>query len=205
MDEQTQNKKIYKLLKNIQDNPKSLVDKDISREEETVCQYIKSKRFVTNLNIEEYYSGPVLNAENCLLTDEGFAFLRKFEEQTKPIRMTKKNRYLQLQILLERIEDADKELLRPNPRVKKNDYADLIEFAIDNKFVKGISTVYASDSLYAIIGKPRITSDGYEILDIPFDQISTNQQTLIQIFNFNNGDFKGSTFGNNNEQHNKER
>ncbi|EIE5877913.1 hypothetical protein LDQ49_000154 [Listeria monocytogenes] len=205
MDEQTQNKKIYELLKNIQDNPKLLVDKDISREEETVCQYIKSKGFVTNLNIEEYYSGPVLNAENCLLTDEGFAFLRKFEEHTKPIRMTKRNRYLQLQILLERIENDDKELLRPNPRVRKNDYADLIKFAIDNKLVKGISATYASDILYAITGKPRITSEGYEILDIPFDQISTNQQTLVQTFNFNNGDFKGSTFGNNNEQYNKER
>lgn len=118
--------------------------------------------------------------------------------------MTKKNRYIQLQALLERIENGETGLSQPNPRVRETDYLDLFQFAIDNSFIKGASVIPINGKIYAIAGDPRITPEGYEILETSFNEIENNQNIVFQTLNFNGGDFKNSTFGNENTQNNKE-
>ncbi len=204
MEQATQNEKLYELLMNIKNNSMNLIDSDISREDEIVYKQLIKLGLVINLTIENYYSGPVINAEHTLITEKGYAFLKKIDEQKRPIRMTKKNRYIQLQVLLERIENGETGLNQPNPRVRETDYLDLFQFAIDNSFVKGVSVIPINGKIYAIAGDPRITPEGYEILETSFNEIEKNQNIVFQTLNFNGGDFKNSTFGNENTQNNKE-
>lgn len=204
MDRTTQNQKMYDLLKKIRDNSDDLIDKGISEQEENFYNYLINQGFVTNLNIENYYSGPMINAEYAFITEKGYTFLDDFEQDIKPIRMTKKNRYIQLQVLLKRIEEKQNDLRSPNFKVYDEDYLDLLQFAIENSYIKGISLAITNGKLYAVVGTPRITPEGYEVLKTPFEQIQPSQQVLIQTFNFHDGDFRNSVFGTDNTQNNKE-
>lgn len=204
MDQSTQNEKLYELLVNIKNNPMNLIDRDISREDESIYKHLIKLDLVINLIIENYYSGPVINAEYALITENGYAFLKKIDEQKRLIRMTKKNRYIQLQVLLERIENGEIGLSQSNPRVRETDYLDLFQFAIANSFIKGVSVIPINGKIYAIAGEPRITPEGYEVLETSFNELEKNQNIMSQTFNFNGGDFKNSTFGNENIQNNKE-
>lgn len=204
MEQATQNEKLYELLVNIKNNSMNLIDSDISREDEIVYKHLIELDLVINLIVENYYSGPVINAEHALITENGYAFLKKIDEQKRPIRMTKKNRYIQLQVLLERIENGETGLSQPNQRVRETDYLDLFQFAIANAYVKGASVLPINGKIYAVAGEPRITPEGYEILETSFNEIEKNQNIIFQALNFNGGDFKNSTFGNENTQNNKE-
>lgn len=204
MKQSTQNEKFYELLMNIKNNSMDLIDDDISREDEIIYKHLINLGFLTNVTIENYYSGPIINAEYALITENGYAFIEKIDEQKRLIRMTKKNRYIQLQVLLERIESNEKNLSQPNPRVRETDYLDLFQFAVKHSFVKGASVIPINGKIYAIAGEPRITPEGYEVLETSFNELENNQNIMSQTFNFNGGDFKNSTFGNENIQNNKE-
>ncbi|EAH2637971.1 hypothetical protein JZB01_002765 [Listeria monocytogenes] len=202
MTQEELNNQLYKLLIQIKDSSKTLIDNQISEDEANKYKCLNEQNLVANLQVEYYYSGPIINAKNAIITEDGYDFIRKIEELKKPIRMNRKNSYEQLQIFLQRVVDEDEDLECPNKRVKKSDYYDLITNAIEQNLVKDIGIYYADDEPHlAIMGEARVTTNGYSILDTPYIGLKS-AQTTEQNFNFYGGDYNHSTFGSHNTQNN---
>ncbi|OPF88855.1 hypothetical protein BW731_00615 [Vagococcus martis] len=144
-------------------------------------------------------SGAMIYGNSVFLTEKGELFLQELIGNSKPIRMTSKNKYNQMKILLERIEDGDRNLLRPNYRVRENDHLDLLHNMIDEDLVKGISLKYASNKPHLYFSDNiRITEEGYEIMDNEYKE----KDNSSMVFNIYDGDFKGAQIGGNNVQYN---
>lgn len=196
------NDQLYGLLLKIKTSSKLLIDQDISEDEANKYKYLMELNLVSNLQIDYYYSGPSINAENAIITKDGFDFIEKIEQLKKPIRMNRKNRYEQLQLFLQRVEEGETDLEIPNSRVNKNDYYDLIKQAIDQELIKGIGMFYGDNEPHLVITQDaRVTTAGYDVLDEPYIDPKKKQVTE-QNFNFHNGDYRNSTFGSDNTQTN---
>lgn len=193
---------LYLLLKKIEKFSKKLnsTSESVSEEEANMYEYLKKHSLVDNLKIDYYYGNTEVGLDKAILTDKGRNFIKKIEDSKKPIRMTNKNRYEQIQVFLQRIEDGDKNLMSPNPRVKEDDYFSMIKYSIDKKIIENISIKYADDKPYLIIGLPRITTEGYDILEHPYEKLDQMQKTENNYYV--DGDSRGSTFGSDNIQNN---
>lgn len=204
MKQEELNAKLYELLVKIQNESASLIDRDISEEDAKFYEYLSNQKFVTNLKIEHYYSGPNINAESAIITDKGFVFINQMEQLNKPIRMNKENQYKQLQIFLERVEAHDKDLTTPNSRVKEADYFDLVKYAIDSNLVKGLAVKYASNKPYFFISQNiRVTTEGYEIMETPYVKEPSSISSVINnTYNLYDSDNRGASFGSNNTNNN---
>lgn len=122
--------------------------------------------------------------------------------EEKDIRMNKENQYNQLKLLLKRIEKQDTTLEIPNPRVKENDYYDLIKYAIDRNFIKGVQILYGSNKPYLYFYQiPGVTVEGFEIIDTSYKK-SLEKDNINNTFNFYGGNQQNSSFGNNNTTNN---
>ncbi|MBC1212477.1 hypothetical protein [Listeria booriae] len=201
MEQDELKKSLYTLLKKVKDYPEILNDKVISRDEAKIYRILESQDYVHGIEIAEYYDGPNLSLSNANITDTGYAFLHEMEAQEKPIRMSSKNKYIQLQVFLERVDDADNNLEKPNPRVRTADYYELISYAIKKKLVTGLVIKYASNKPSLIRTQDvRLTPSGLDLLDIPFEE--TDPSIISQTINIYDGDFRNSSLGSGNTQNN---
>lgn len=194
---------MYELLLKIQNEADILTNADISESDAELYKYIISKGLVHNLKIEHYYSGPNIDASQAIITDKGYAFIEQISESNKPIKMNRENRYKQLHIFLKRLDDQDDDLRTPNKRVREIDYYDLIKYAIDSNFVKGIAIKYASNKPHLFLSQfARITTEGYDVLDTPYPKNDSSDASISNIYNIYGGDQKGASFGSNNTTNN---
>lgn len=203
MKQEELNLKLYELLLKIQNEADILTNADISESDAELYKYIISKGLVHNLKIEHYYSDPNIDASQAIITDKGYAFIEQISESNKPIKMNRENRYKQLQIFLKRLDDQDDDLRTPNKRVREIDYYDLIKYAIDSNFVKGIAIKYASNKPHLFLSQfARITTEGYDVLDTPYPKNDSSDASISNIYNIYGGDQKGASFGSNNTTNN---
>ena len=202
MKQEELNDELYNFLLKIQKSPETLIDENISENEFNLYKYLIQHNLVDGLQVEYYYSGPTVNASQAIITKYGYDFIKEVSIQKSPIRMSRKNRHEQLQMFLQRLDDGDKELIKPNPRVRDIDYYDLIKFAIKQNLVSGIDIYYADDEAKLLIrDDARVTTDGYDILDLPVQSINSSKD-IEQHYHFYDGDYRQSTFGSGNTQNN---
>lgn len=202
MKQEELNDKLYNLLLKIEKSPEILIDEKISEEEFNLYNYLIQQNLVNGLQVEYYYSGPIVNTNQAIITKYGYDFIKEVSIQNKPLRMNRKNHHEQLQIFLQRLDHGEKDLEKTNPRVREVDYYDLIKFAINQNLVSGLDIYYADDKPNLLIMEDaRVTMKGYDILDLPF-QNAHSSEVAEQHYHFYDGDFKQSTFGSNNTQNN---
>lgn len=189
------------ILTLIRDNSPNSLELDLDTVHSNYYKYLINQGYIHGAKVEEYMSGAMVYGVSVFLTTSGEAFLEKLLEEAKPVRMTPKNSYEQMQVFLERVENGDSELQSPNDRVREKDYLDLAQEAISTGLVKGLSIKYASNKPFFIRHEMRVTTKGFEILDNDFEQKRSNE-TSGTVFNFNGGDFSGAQIGTNNIQNN---
>src|SRR5699024_1798313 len=131
MKQEELNDKLYNLLLKIEKSPEILIDEKISEEEFNLYNYLIQQNLVNGLQVEYYYSGPIVNTNQAIITKYGYDFIKEVSIQNKPLRMNRKNHHEQLQIFLQRLDHGEKDLEKTNPRVREVDYYDLIKFAIN--------------------------------------------------------------------------
>lgn len=201
MEQNELNKCLYNMLKKVRDYPGIPINQNISQDEANFYRVLESRDYVHGIEIEEYYDGPSLSLSKSTITDSGYAFIREMENQEKPIRMNSKNKHMQLQIFLGRVDDGDKDLGKSNPRVKVADYYELISDAIKQKLVAGLVIKYGSNKPILIVTDDvRVTTKGYDLLDAPFEEIKPN--SISQTINIYDGDLRNSSLGSGNTQNN---
>ncbi|WP_461198652.1 hypothetical protein [Enterococcus sp. N249-2] len=195
------NKSEYKdILLLIRDNSPNSLELNLTTIQSNYYKYLIKQGYIHGAKVEDYMSGAMVYGASVFLTTRGEEFLKQLLEEAKPIRMTAKNSYEQMQIFLERVENNDAELQTPNDRVSEKDYYDLVNEAISTGLVKGLSIKYASNKPFFIKHEMRVTKKGFEIMENDFEQ--SNSEPRGTVFNFNGGDFSGAQIGTNNIQNN---
>lgn len=204
MNGESLNDRIYLLLKKIEKLSKKLnsISESVSDEKAKMYEYLKKNNLVNNLKINYYYGNIEVELDEAILTERGYSFMKEIEDSKKPMRMTTKNRYEQIQVLLKKIEDGEKDLNIPNARVAQHDHDMLIQYISDHKLVEDMSPLLVTSGYYQKEDKEIvITTKGYDILDNPYKKSSQTQKNENHFYI--KGDSRGSTFGSGNVQNNK--
>ncbi|WEG72432.1 hypothetical protein [Vagococcus intermedius] len=194
------NSEYKEILTLIRDNSPNSLELDLDTVHSNYYTYLINQGYIHGAKVEEYMSGAMVYGASVFLTASGEVFLEQLLEEAKPIRMTAKNSYKEMQVFLERVENDDSELQIPNDRMREKDYFDLVQEAISTGLVKGLSIKYASNKPFFIRHEMRVTTRGFEIMENDFKQ--RNNETSGTVFNFNGGDFSGAQIGTNNIQNN---
>lgn len=189
------------ILSMVKENAPNSLELDLNTIDSGYYSYLITKGYIHGAKVETYMSGATVYGASVFLTNEGECFLQNMIDETKPIRMTKKNQYFQSQIFLQRVDSGERDLTIPNERVKEQDYYDLITQVIKDKLVKGLALKYASNKPYILRSeKIRVTAEGYEIMENDYKE--NKSESIGTTFNFNGGDFTGAQIGNSNTQNN---
>lgn len=182
MDQHNLNNQLYELLIEIKDSSNVVIKNNLSENEGNKYKYLCKLELVYGLQIDYYYDGYSIDASQAIITEKGYQFIEEVNQTKKPIRKDEKNRYEQVQVLLRRIENGDINFNSPNPRVKKNDHFELLDYIIELDLVRGIIAPTGVNKMYFANPKDiNITVEGYEYLTTPYNQSNSSQKSTQNV------------------------